>query len=145
MQERPHREEGELHEALTGGVRFTASYAFHVFKGSIKKMQEPLSWFLFLWMFVWMVSRMMPTIQTVFSPLCIIPRRSKNTSCLPIEPAHRHTGLHLSATDQGISRRLVIIHRCSEGRNSISGPLQSAMDLLQTQPKGKSVLTENTS
>lgn len=76
----------ELQEALTDGVRYTASYAFDVFKGSIEKMRKPFSWFLFLWMFSWMISRMMPTIQTVFSPLCIFPGISKSALCLPIRP-----------------------------------------------------------
>ena len=77
----------EIEEALTDGVRFTTSYAFDVFRGSIEKMRKPLSWFLFLYMFAWMVSRMMSTIQTAFSPLCIIPGLSKTMLCHPIKPA----------------------------------------------------------
>ena len=77
----------ELQEALTDGARFTASYAFDVFKGSIEKMRKPLSWFLFLYMLAWVASRMMPTIQMVFSPLCIFPGISKSALCLPVKPA----------------------------------------------------------
>ena len=76
----------ELQEAFTDGVRFTTSYAFDVLKGSIEKMRKPLSWFLFLYMFAWLVSRMTSTIRTAFSPLCIIPGISKSTLCVPINP-----------------------------------------------------------
>ena len=77
----------EHQEALTDGTRFTVSYAFDVFKGSIEKMQKPLSWFLFLYMLAWVVSRMMPTIQTVCSPLSIFPGVSKSVLCSPVKPA----------------------------------------------------------
>jgi hypothetical protein len=76
----------ELQEAFTDGVRFTASYAFDVLKGSIEKMRKPLSWFLFLYMFAWLVSRMTSTIRTAFSPLCIVPGISKSMLCVPIHP-----------------------------------------------------------
>ena len=65
-----------LQEALADGVRFTASYAFDVVKNSIEKMRKPLSWFLFLYMFAWLASRMAPTFRSAFSPLCILDRKS---------------------------------------------------------------------
>ncbi|KAF8442314.1 hypothetical protein L210DRAFT_3611732 [Boletus edulis BED1] len=77
----------ELQEALTDGVRFTAFYAFDVFKGSIENMRRPLSWLLFLYMLAWAMSRMMSTVRTALSPLCIVPGISKSALCLPDKPA----------------------------------------------------------
>ncbi|KAF8840183.1 hypothetical protein BDN67DRAFT_990474 [Paxillus ammoniavirescens] len=76
----------EAQEALTGGGRFIASYAFDVVKGSIEMMRKPLSWFLFVWIFAWVVSRMTNTFRTAFSPLCIVPGISRSTLCIPAQP-----------------------------------------------------------
>ena len=75
-----------LQEALADGVRFTASYAFDVVKNSIEKMRKPLSWFLFLYMFAWLASRMAPTFRSAFSPLCILPGISRSMLCVPVTP-----------------------------------------------------------
>ncbi|KAF9223375.1 hypothetical protein BS17DRAFT_808821 [Gyrodon lividus] len=77
---------GELQEALRGGVRFTASYAFDIFKGSIETMRKPLSWILCLWMLALMVSRMSSTLRTAFSPLCVVPGISRSPWCIPVQP-----------------------------------------------------------
>ncbi|KAH0833333.1 hypothetical protein J3R83DRAFT_12401 [Lanmaoa asiatica] len=82
----PIVEKEEVQKALAAGARFTASYAFDVLRGSIEKMRKPLSWFLCLYMFAWLVSRMTPTIRTAFSPLCIIPGISKSALCVLIQP-----------------------------------------------------------
>lgn len=78
------QKEPKLQEAIAHGARFTASYAFDVLKGSIEKMRKPLSWFLFIWMFAWLISRTTPAIRMAFSPLCIIPGISRSTLCVPV-------------------------------------------------------------
>ena len=80
------RRQEEPQKAFTDGVRFIMSYAFYVLKGSIEKMRRPLSWFVFLYMFAWMVSRMTSTIRTAFSPMCVTPGISKSMLCVPITP-----------------------------------------------------------
>ncbi|KAG6373494.1 hypothetical protein JVT61DRAFT_6652 [Boletus reticuloceps] len=87
VKERKKARKEEPQEGLTDGGRFTAFYAFDAFKGSIKQMRRPLSWLLFLYMLAWAVSRIMPTIRTALSPLCIIPGISKSALCLPDKPA----------------------------------------------------------
>ena len=75
-----------LQGAFTDGARFTASYAFDVVKGSVEKMRRPLSWFLFIYMFAWLASRMTPTLLAALSPLCILPGMSKSALCAPSKP-----------------------------------------------------------
>ena len=84
---KPLVEKEKVQEALADGALFTASYAFDILKGSIEKMRKPLTWFLFIYMFAWLVSRMTSTIRTAFSPLCIVPGISRSMLCVPIPPA----------------------------------------------------------
>ncbi|KAF8840185.1 hypothetical protein BDN67DRAFT_904097 [Paxillus ammoniavirescens] len=74
------------HGAFVDGVRFIASYALDIIKGSIEMMREPLRWVLFLLMFACLASRMTNTLRMAFSPLCIVPGISRSTLCVPAQP-----------------------------------------------------------
>ncbi|KIJ62860.1 hypothetical protein HYDPIDRAFT_93784 [Hydnomerulius pinastri MD-312] len=76
----------ELQEALTDVALYTASYLFDFFKASVEKMRKPLSLFLALYTFAWVMSRMAGTLRMAFYPLCILPGVSRSTLCVPALP-----------------------------------------------------------
>ncbi|KIJ62833.1 hypothetical protein HYDPIDRAFT_93681 [Hydnomerulius pinastri MD-312] len=110
-QKTPIANKEELQEALTDGALYTVSYFFDVFKASVETMRKPLSWFLALYMFAWMMSRMAGTLRTAFSPLCILPGVSRSALCVPALPPltvnfPKLVGLQESSFDQLIGESI---------------------------------------
>ncbi|KDQ53183.1 hypothetical protein JAAARDRAFT_183506 [Jaapia argillacea MUCL 33604] len=84
---KPAVSQEEVQEAISAGAVYTLRYALDVVKRSLWLLRFPLSVLLVIYVLGFIAGQLSRSIQTVFSPLCILPGISSSALCsYPSEP-----------------------------------------------------------